>query len=276
MIGRPLSCQNINTIKTPLHFVIERSLTVTGRLVTSVTMKTGLTAMTYRDFGYGRAPARVPQHAAPSGVPAPSLFSGRPGPSVPFRHRTRRALRFVATAGMWAAGLCLVIGSLALVVAAATPGHPRHFTSAEQGLKLEHPSPGTLRAQGTDGSAAAGRRPDASPSSGTHDPTTASGSASHVLAMFTGRGSTITRHFQVSGSRGWAVHWSYACPARLNAGQFIVEDAEVVGRKTRVGSGLEKNGPSGSGTTWLRPGPRNHYLVVVSSCSWTMRVMEAV
>jgi len=275
MTGRSLNCQNINTIKTPLHFVIERSLTVTGRLVTSVTTKTGLTAMTYRDFGYGREPARVPHHAAPSGLPAPSFFSGRLRPSVPFRRRTRRALRFVITAGMWAAALCLVISSLALVVAAATPGHPRHLTSAEQGLKLAHPSPGVLSAPGTASSPAAGR-PDASPSSGSHNRTTASHSASHVLAMFTGRGSTITRNFRVAGPHRWAVHWSYACPTRLNAGQFIVEDAEIMGRTTRVGSSLDENGIRGSGTTWLRPGPRNHFLVVVSSCSWTMQVVEAV
>lgn len=238
-------------------------------------MKTGLTAMTYRDFGNGRAPARVPQHAAPFGVPARSLSSGRLRPSVPFRRRTRRALRFVATAGMWAAGLCLVISSLALVVAAAAPGHPRHTTSAPQEMKLAHPSPGILQAPGTDSSAAFSH-PDASPSSASHQQTTGSRSASHVLAMFTGRGNTITRHFRVAGPHRWAVRWSYACPARRNAGHFIVEDAEIMGPTTRVGSSLDENGTAGSGITWLRPGPRNQYLVVVSSCSWTMRVVEAL
>jgi len=231
--------------------------------------------MTYRDFGYGRAPARVPQHATPSGVPAPSLLSGRLRPSVPFRRRTRRALRFVATAGMWAAGLCLVISLLALVVAAAAPDHPRHPSSTAQGMKLAHPSPGILSAPGN-ASGAAASRPDASPSSGSHDPATASRSASHVLAMFAGRGNTITRNFQVAGPHRWALHWSYSCPSRLNAGQFIVEDAEIMGGTTRVGSSFDENGTRGSGTTWLGPGPRNHYLVVVSSCSWTMRVVEPV
>ena len=65
---------------------------------------------TYHDSDGWPRPLRAPQHAA-----APF------GPSAPTRLQVQRALRLVATAGLWAAGLCLVIGAIVLVVAQARP-----------------------------------------------------------------------------------------------------------------------------------------------------------
>jgi hypothetical protein len=237
-------------------------------------MKTGLTAMIYRDFDSGRAPTRAPQHAAHFGVPARSLFRRRPRLSVAFRRRTRRTLRVVVTTGMWAAGLCLAIGSLALVVAAADPGHTHSLTPTAQQMRLAHPNPGILHVGQGSGSGAAAAHPHASPSS--QSPSSAGHTAMHVLAAFAGHGSAITRHFRVVGTHRFGVRWSYDCPPRRSGGQFIMREADIVAGKSRVGPGIEETGTSGNGITWLTSAKRSHFLLVVSDCAWTMRVVKEI
>jgi hypothetical protein len=55
----------------------------------------------------------------------------------------------------------------------------------------------------------------------------------------------------------------------------MVEDASITGPSTRLGSSLDESGTGGNGITWLQPGSLSHYLVVTSTCSWTMRVVQA-
>src|ERR1700691_6166024 len=78
---------------------------------------------TYHDSDGWPKPLRAPQHAA---APfRPSLT----------RLQAHRALRVFVTAGTWAAGLCLVIGAIAIVVSAASRGSvaPASATSSQNG-----------------------------------------------------------------------------------------------------------------------------------------------
>ena len=63
-------------------------------------------------------PVHGSHHAAPSGRPAP------------MRLHAHRALRLAGVAGAWAAGLCLVIGSVALVAETAQPASATHVSTA--------------------------------------------------------------------------------------------------------------------------------------------------
>jgi hypothetical protein len=66
---------------------------------------------TYHDFDGWPRPRRAPQHAA-----VPFRWSG------PARLQAHRALRLFGAAGLCAAGLCLVIGSIVLVTSQGRPG----------------------------------------------------------------------------------------------------------------------------------------------------------
>jgi hypothetical protein len=195
--------------------------------------------MTYRDSDGWRLPARVPQHAAPFGY------------SDPLRGHTRRALRLFVTAGTWAAGLCLVIGSIVLVATAAGPG------SAVPKL-------------------AAARQPSPTAGQAGRDPAKVSGSGSTgpapVLAAFSGQGNRTTRHFRVRAHARWELRWSYSCPAGVADGQLVVEDAGAAGRG---GASIDQTGISGAGSIWLGPGKATHYLIVISTCSWSMKAVQA-
>lgn len=77
--------------------------------------------MIYQTPDPWRLERRGPQHAAPFDT------------SDPLRRHGGRALRLIVTAGAWGAGLCLVIGLVAMVAQAAVPSHaprPRHIDAA--------------------------------------------------------------------------------------------------------------------------------------------------
>src|ERR1700723_2290776 len=110
-----------------MHFVIQRSLRVTARLsnclLQDARRRTEAMRTIYHDSDGWPKPLRAPQHAA-----API------GPSLT-RLQAHRALRLFVSAGTWAAGLCLVIGSIAIVVSAASPGRvaATSATSSQRG-----------------------------------------------------------------------------------------------------------------------------------------------
>lgn len=243
----PLSWQNIHTILTPLHFVIERSLTVTGTLVTFSHDEDGPTPMTYRDSGSLRAPTRPPQHAAPFDTSGRGLISGRLRHPHPHQGQAHQALRLVVTAGMWAAGLCLVIGSIALVVAAAGPNQSGSRLAAQSGPASQ-----------------AGTAPEPRPGLAP---------GSQTLAAFAGRGNATTRQFSVAARSQWLLRWRYSCPAGLRTGQFIV--AGTAANEQVLGASVTENGSSGHGTSGLSLAAGRHSLVVISTCSWTMTVVRA-
>jgi hypothetical protein len=191
--------------------------------------------MTYHDSGGWRLSRRAPQHAA-----ALRLAS-------PLRSHVQRALRLFVTAGMWAAGLCLVIGLIVLVATAAAPG------SGQSTLAAARQAPAVGRADTL----------TARPASTGHV------TAERVLGAFSGRGNVTTRQFSVKPHKRWELRWSYLCPAQ--AGQLIVEDADG---SSAGGASIDQSGISGTGATWLTSARTKHQLVVISTCSWTMKAVQ--
>jgi hypothetical protein len=80
----------------------------------------------------------------------------------------------------------------------------------------------------------------------------------------------VTRQFALSTKANWQIQWSYHCPAILPTGLLVVEDA-VPGA---AGTVVSASGTAGHGDTWLDPDGRSHRLVVISTCSWTMKVIQ--
>jgi hypothetical protein len=198
---------------------------------------------TYHDSDGWPRPLRAPQHAA-----APL------GPSLP-RLQAHRALRLFVTGGTWAAGLCLVIGAIAIVVSAASPGKVA-ATSAQHGAtgKLAA-NPGTLRQPHASTSARPRGRGTARP---------------RVIESFAGYGDETTREFQINQAARWQIQWAYTCPPTMRTGLLVVEDAAP----SAVGASISEAGTAGRGATWLRSSARSHRLVVISTCSWTMKVWQ--
>jgi hypothetical protein len=185
--------------------------------------------MTYQAPDGWQFPVHGTHHAAPFGH------------STPVRLHTRRALRLVATAGTWAAGLCLVIGSIALVAEAAGPTSTTHVTAAARVAGLHHAGP-----------------PDPAGHS----------AAAPVTRTFTGTGNRTTSQFTVAPDSRWELRWSYACPARAPGGHLIIRE----GGAGNAGVAVSAGGASGAGRAWTYSPGSAHYLVVLASCSWTIRV----
>jgi hypothetical protein len=173
-------------------------------------------------------PLRAPQHAA-----APFALS------VHARQQVHRALRLFVTGGTWAAGLCLVIGVIVLVVSAASPSGLDPTAAA---------SPAGTKAARADAPAAP---------------------SPHVIGAFAGYGDRSTRSFRIDGARPWLLLWSYTCPAK-RAGLLVVE----VANPGAVGAAVSQSGAGGRGVTLINPDGPSHHLVVISSCSWTVKVTQ--
>jgi hypothetical protein len=199
---------------------------------------------TYHDFDGWPRPQRAPQHAA-----APF------GPSSAARLKAQRALRLFATAGLWAAGLCLVIGAIVLVVAQAKPGRltPASVRTSMRAGRLQLPSARPVASR----SARTARRTRGAP-------------RPRQLAAFSGHGDKTTGSFRTAAGAGWQIQWSYACARAVRAGLFVVEDA----RTGAAGASITQSGVAGHGATSLRPAGRTHHLIVISNCSWTMKVTQ--
>jgi hypothetical protein len=151
-------------------------------------------------------------------------------------HHTRRALRLFAIAGIWVAGLCLVVASTALVAAESAP-HRANMAAAATTVRTAAP-----------------RRASDQP-----------------LATFHGHGNAVTRSFWIAARSQWELHWSYSCPA---GGHFLVEAGSgAAGSKAR-GPRVDVSGVSGNGVTSLNPDGQRHDLIVRSACSWTITVMQ--
>lgn len=177
--------------------------------------------------GWSR-PQRAPQHAA-----APFALSAHT------RQQLHRALRLFPTAGTWAAGLCLVIGVIVLVVSTARPGKldPTAVTSASG------------KATGADPPAARALR---------------------VIGAFAGYGDRITASFRIDDAHPWQLRWSYTCPEKLRTDLLVVE----IGNPGAVGAAISQSGAAGRGVTSISPDGSTHHLVVISTCSWTMKATQ--
>jgi hypothetical protein len=141
--------------------------------------------MTYQTPDGWQLPPRCPQHAAPFGS------------SGPLHLRAHRALRLFVTAGAWAAGLCLIIGSVALVAGTAGPAHAAHLRPAAKSGQLP-------------------------------------GHAGHLLRTFTGTGSRTTSQFSVAAHSRWELQWLYRCPSRTPGGHLIIREGNAAGNGVSV------------------------------------------
>jgi hypothetical protein len=186
--------------------------------------------------------------------------------------------------GVWAAGLLLVAGFLVLAVSAGST-HPTGILAGASSLAPD----GHGAAVGRDGDHQSGRLaqqpPDGPRAVGHHSPVghpvrsrtdrhdRQGGRPSHrarPIASFAGHGDMVTRQFTLSTKAKWQILWSYHCPATLPTGLLVVEDA-VPGA---VGTVVIASGTAGHGDTLLDPDGRSHRLVVMSTCSWTMKVIQ--
>ena len=209
--------------------------------------------MSYRDSEAWREPSRAPQHASQSGYSGPVLFRWL-GVPRPVSRQAHQALKLLVTAGIWAAGLCLVIGSIALVVSSAGAGHAgaSRIADAADHDDSDRPVP----------SGAASPYPDRDRESPSY----------RVVAAFSGRGNATTRLFSVPAGSRWEVRWAYTCLAGPLSGQFIVADEGAAHGRPALGPSISQSGASGHGTAWLSPRGAQHYLLVISTCSWRMSV----
>jgi len=162
------------------------------------------------------------------------------GGSTPVRLHAHRALRLVVAAGAWTAGLCLIIASVALVAGAAGPARTAHLTTT------------------------AGRY-SAPRSTGLTQP----GGATHVLHTFSGIGDQRTPQFTVAAHSRWTLDWLYQCMSGRPGQQLLIREGDA------TGSGISVNatGASGHGSTSAVTAARVHYLVVITSCAWTARIL---
>jgi hypothetical protein len=229
---------------------------------------------TYRDPDGWPRPQRLPQHAA-----APFARSS------PYRLQASKALRLAMLAGTWAAGLCLVIGSIALVASAASPSKIAKVNAAsasrpdrEGQQSSGHRSSGQRSSgqrssvNGSSGNGSSGHR--AAPARRRAGPPAArvvrADLPARLIAAFAGHGSQTTRQFRVDDQARWQIQWAYNCPSTTSQGLLVVEDAYL----GAVNTSISQTGAAGRGDTWLNPDGQTQRLVVISTCSWTMKVMQ--
>jgi hypothetical protein len=193
--------------------------------------------MTYQAPEGWRLPPRGAHHAAPFGSTTPLLV------------HAQRALRLFVTAGTWAAGLCLVIGLVALAAEAAGPARPTHVTAAAGASRLGPADAGGRHHGGRAGQS--GGRPGRS-----------------ALRTFAGAGNRTTGAFSVAAPGRWVLQWSYACPAGTPGGRLIIRE----GGTGSDGVSVDATGSAGHGSSSSYSTSASHYLVVITSCSWRVSV----
>jgi hypothetical protein len=190
----------------------------------------------------------MPRHAAPP-------F----GLSSPLQVHAHRALRLFVTAGTSAAGLCLVIGSIVLVSSAASPGRVTRLTTESAAHRERRPAD-----RGGARRPLPGKQPSRAAGAGQRR------LPSRLIAAFSGHGDQTTGQFSVGRTARWQISWSYRCPPSVPLGLLIVEDASP----DAIGASIDQSGAAGRGDTWLNPGGPTHRLVVISTCSWNMKVTQ--
>ena len=174
--------------------------------------------MTHQAPSRWQPPRRNPQHGAAAGHAPPSP-----------RDQVRRALRLIVTAGSCAAGLCLVVGLVALVAAVTKPqpSRPTNIAATASGArgttKLPYqPPPALVDA--------------AHPDHGGRGPSLlhpAPGARAAVLAALAGSGNAVTPQFSISGI-AWRLSWSCRCGAARAGRQLIVREVPAAGPASTI------------------------------------------
>ena len=182
------------------------------------------------------------------------LFSGSRRP------RLHRSLRLIIAAGTAAAGLCLVIGMVAMVAAAGG-------TNAR--------STASSRRDGGPGVSASGHLPrgitggtGSRHGTGTHRGGQNDYQAGRTLDKFQGTGSGEQGKFTIHEPGFWGIAWSYSCPQNT-PGTFVLGQTNV---RLPYSIDVNVNGPAGHGLAWVTSAGQ-HSLVIVSGCSWQLRVV---
>ena len=211
--------------------------------------------MNYRDSDALCLPARPPQHAAPVSFLRQRRSPAQPGFYGRLSQLTRQVLHLFITILAWATGLGLVIGSIVLIATVAAP--------------RQTASPLKLVPQGIGSSL-----PGAQSGETAHPGTAARGY--QVLATFSGHGNRTTAHFKVRAKLPWELRWTYNCTQRAHAKRFKVLRADMAAGRATRSTGIEEFATSGHGTAWFKPTSPRHYLVVISACSWHIKVVQAL
>lgn len=194
-------------------------------------------------LGLARRSHRSDRSAHPHRHHPESLLPGGGRQNLP------RGLRLALATGALLAGFGLVIGMVALALAAGgapVPGAPVPGASA-----ASHP-----------------RTSSAAHASPTPSPLHFQPGA--ILTSLHGTGTQSSRAFHVPSPGTWGLAWSYyGCPDN-DPGVFTVGET-----RTTADHSLRITGSAGSdhGTTWFRDDPGWHSVVIVSRCSWRLKIV---
>ncbi len=223
--------------------------------------------MRYRDSDALCLPPPTPQHAAPFGLRSRRRPASEGGARRPIRRLTRQLLQLIITAVAWAVGLGIVVGAIVLVVMTTAPGHTilqRGPTRHDPVSPRQAPYSAALGPGREAATARSGGRAGAGPS------------GYRVLAVFSGRGDRTTGHFRVMARRAWQLQWTYRCPGTAGAAQFTLLRADMAAaNRATLSTSIEEYAASGHGSARLTPTSNEHYLVIISDCSWRIKVLQA-
>jgi|HubBroStandDraft_1064217.scaffolds.fasta_scaffold172441_1 hypothetical protein len=199
----------------------------------------------------------------------------------PPRHRL---LRLAMVLGMTAAGFCLVLAMVGLVVALGhagtatkAPAPARDGTQAASGRPAQ-PGPSARRPRSPDPSyrtSALYRQDRPGHREGRRRGQDTAKAAAHrfqvgaTVASYQGNGSARHERFLVRGIGNWGISWNFSC-AKPGTGSFGVSEADS---KAADEIELTAYGPNGHGLSWNSHDPGDHSLVIVSNCSWVVRVV---
>jgi hypothetical protein len=164
------------------------------------------------------------------------------------------------TVGAIAAGLCLVVGMVTLVVALGGSAGGRqqaagHSPPGQAGPGMR--SSGSQRAH--PGSQAAHRRARISPRSyrrGT------------MLRTYRGSGTGEPGLFQIPSPGVWGLSWQYECPGGQR-GSFLLGETRS---SAAMAITVQRKARSGHGTYWVVGDTGPHSLVIESRCAWRLHV----
>jgi hypothetical protein len=152
-----------------------------------------------------------------------------------------RLVRLLLTAGGAAAGMCLVVGLVTLMVALGAPHHQAPRAAGQFGGHS-----GESRANG----GGAGRK------------------VGRTVAAVSGHGGRLGREIPVHEQTVWGLAWSFHCPPG-RSGEFTVRDSDhAAGNRVD----FTASGAHRAGLWWVRA-RTFRVLHIVSGCPWHARVV---
>ena len=202
---------------------------------------------------------------------------GGPLPSRPGRPGLHRTLRLIMTVAAAAAGLCLVVGLVAMVAGAgagakqATDAGSAHSTGPSISARSGPHGPGaTTPATPTPTPTPDPSRSDQTgPQRGGHPPTTSQFVKGRTIDFYQGSGSGERGMFDIAAPGNWGLAWQFDCP-QGRPGDFVLGQ---IGGPLLSSVNVKVTGSSSHGLLWITKENGWHSVVVVSECSWIVRVV---